>query len=1407
MSGTGLPPADAVRATAELRAARSLGDLCHVLLRHRLMSQLVLPLDDLLDQPEVPEIVAHLIAATREDVGVSTVAQLLRDPRALAALRRDVPPRLRRAILSTIRDFLIARLAAAQPASASDDAPPGTRKELIVWASERGLTQALRARAVMVVPYLPQPADDTVAHYLKSRQLTVMDLAADAENRYSPYGALWQLSASSRMAAQAAARAFLASLAGKAKAGEAEEQALLARPPPSDPVLARLFASLVELRRVIRAHTFRRPKEDVGAASVEFVAAARVLLYRERAKKKRVQVAIELPDARESGDLVLTSRCPCRDYVTWRTARSTELRRVPACSHTLSAIDGVLALLTDDRGELARQIKAELGLPAWACLLRGVAAIKEPASSAQASEARMAWRLVPDEVRGGLTVTAIVQRRGADGTYTGGKALRPAELARSRHQLTHPADSRVIDLVLGLGGGGAYYYRGGGDLPEQQLWNRAVSYLVGHPRVVLAGDADAPLAITRGELGLALTTEGGQLSIGATLDGAPLTTEALEDEIETQQGPLLVLLDPKERRGTVVEVPDGFLRLLALLDRHGADLPAEAEREVLERIEDFERIAPLALPLALSGREVAPDDRLVVRVRPLADAAVELSLLARPVPGGRDYRPGEGPRIARGARAGERLYATRDPAAEVARAEAVAALLALRADAEVDRFRWVLDRGEEAIDLVARLGEIGEAERLVVEWPESAWKVSRPMTPADLRLTIAERRDWFDVNGAVEAGDVRVEMAVLFDALRQRQRYVRVGPGRFVALAESLRRRLAPISDLVHETRTGLALSPAASLLLEDLTTDGAELDAPEAWRALVQRITDAQHLDPSLPAGFVGALRPYQLDGFKWMARLSAWGGGGILADDMGLGKTVEAVALLLHRAESGPALVVAPTSVADNWRRELERFAPSLSPVLYRDHSDATRDALLSGLGAGQVLITSYGLLARDAERLAANRFATLVVDEAQAVKNAATRRAKAARGLAADFKVALTGTPLENHVGELWSICRVVFPALLGSFEQFRRRFCPGNADAKVREERRQALAAVVRPFLLRRKKTEVAPELPSRVVMDVPVTLSAAERRMYEDARLAAVAALGGGSSPGPAPRGESLGEPQSGDERGRFQILAALTRLRLLACHPRLGDPDTSAPSAKLARLLEVVEELRAEGHRALVFSQFTKHLALVREALDAAGIDHLYLDGQTPPATRDALVADFQAGRGLLFLISLKAGGAGLNLTGADYVLHLDPWWNPAVEDQATDRAHRIGQHKPVTVLRLVALGTVEEKILSLHAEKRAMVAGVLDGTDVAANLTTEEMLELLATHATPIGDDLEESSGPAPRAAPTVPEARAAVGRDRAATARGSELAGIAGHHEPGDAVAGDDAKRGSAVRSRRRPRPDANS
>jgi superfamily II DNA or RNA helicase len=471
-------------------------------------------------------------------------------------------------------------------------------------------------------------------------------------------------------------------------------------------------------------------------------------------------------------------------------------------------------------------------------------------------------------------------------------------------------------------------------------------------------------------------------------------------------------------------------------------------------------------------------------------------------------------------------------------------------------------------------------------------------------------------------------------------------------------------------------------------------------------------------PGGLRAELRPYQAEGLRFLQHLRANGAGGILADDMGLGKTLQTIAHLVTEKEAGrldaPALIVAPTSVAGNWRRELGRFAPGLRVQLVRG---AERRYQWAEAGRCDVALTTYPILVRDQAILASRRFSFLILDEAQAIKNAQSQTHRAAMAVEARHRLCLSGTPVENNLGELWSLCEFLNPGLLGDADWFRHRFAhPIERGHDM--QRLGALREQVAPFILRRTKEDVARDLPPKTEIVRPVDLRGAQRDLYESLRVSAhdevrrmIAAKGIGPSVIP--------------------ILDALMRLRQVCCDPRLVPGDSAAAvreSAKYDALMELLGQQLGQGRRVLVFSQFARMLALIGQGLDERGVRWTQLTGAT--ADRQRPIDDFQRGRADVFLITLKAGGTGLNLTAADTVIHYDPWWNPAAQAQATDRAHRIGQTRPVFVHSLIVAGSVEERMLALQQKKRRLADGILAPAGAAgpvAGLSAREVDGLFA--------------------------------------------------------------------------------
>lgn len=601
------------------------------------------------------------------------------------------------------------------------------------------------------------------------------------------------------------------------------------------------------------------------------------------------------------------------------------------------------------------------------------------------------------------------------------------------------------------------------------------------------------------------------------------------------------------------------------------------------------------------------------------------------------------------------------------------------------------------------------------------------------RTEPADEEGWFDVSFGVEQDGRRIDLIPLlqhsldylgeelsldqdgnltlpeFLWLHDNEQLVRVPGERVLPMVEALLGLYQGSGSFTGRLR--LSELDAASLLAStgSQATDSI-WEGSERLRELSRGLADFSGLEPvPCPSGLQATLRHYQQDGLNWLQFLRRFGLGGILADDMGLGKTVQTLASILADKDAGrltcPALVVCPTSVIPNWKAEARRFAPDLSVRVLHGPG---RHRSFDGLAQCDLVITSYPLLNRDIELHRNLRYASVFFDEGQYLKNPRTTVAKAARALPADCRFVLSGTPMENHLGELWSLFDLVLPGYLGREPEFRARY-RNPIEKSGSNEHFALITRRIRPFMLRRTKDQVTPELPQKTEMVRLVELNRTQQDLYETVR---------------ASMNQKIRElmASKGVARSQIEILEALLKLRQICCHPALITSNNKpTKSSKLDYLMEIVPELLEEGRRILIFSQFTSMLALIEEALHGAGVDTLKLTGQT--RDRETPVARFQAGEIPVFLISLKAGGAGLNLTAADCVIHYDPWWNPAVEQQATDRAWRIGQDKPVFVYRLICEGTVEERIQSLQQRKADLASGIYGQPErFSAALTAEDV-------------------------------------------------------------------------------------
>jgi superfamily II DNA or RNA helicase len=926
----------------------------------------------------------------------------------------------------------------------------------------------------------------------------------------------------------------------------------------------------------------------------------------------------------------------------------------------------------------------------WRDVLAALQALGADAAAGDASDAgkettRIVWAIGIGEHDALESIAPFEQKRGPRGW---GKP-KPLSLAKiGANERLAPWDAKVARAIRK-------------DRWSARQWDldraAAIMALVGHPAVVLADAPEQLVDVTEGtpEVETVKDGDGYRLRITPALRPGPDPEEryyaSAEQRREADALRAISLVQDSPQRVTVIRLTAAQRRAAQLIAGRFT-VPAAAHEELQQAL----RALAGHFQVHADHARAARDLRLRLVVAPLGAEGPRLP-------------PGSGRGRLMAAIAGETVGTRRDLAAE--RAHLTAVLDALPFLDEPDDagagYEWVVADPERALDMVEALPKL--AAIAAVDWPKGKSVRVVTVDVAQLGLVVKTERDWFRLSGRASADESLVlEFETLLAAAQGRSRFVPMGEGVYVALTRTLQQQLADLAAVVETDRQGARIPMVAAAWLKE-TLDGAALQADAAFGAAIERLQRAQDEMPQVPKALQAQLRPYQEDGYQWAMRLASAGLGGCLADDMGLGKTLQGLAVLLARGAGGAALVIAPTSVCGNWLAEAQRFAPTLNFALY---GEAGRDTLLAGAGPMDVVIVSYTLLQQAQERFAARVWHTVIADEAQAIKNAAAKRSLAVFDLDAGFRLALSGTPVENRLAELWSIMRFTNAGLLGTAARFNERFATPIEKNRDRDAQ-QLLRRLIGPFVLRRTKAQVLPELPPRTELVITVAPEAVEAAHYEALRRQAVNDASRALSSAPV-------------AQARINILAQLMRLRRAACDPRLVTPQFPANGAKVQAFADLATELAANGHKALVFSQFVDFLTLLRAPLDAAGISYQYLDGATPAGERTRRVAAFQAGQGDLFLISLKAGGFGLNLTAADYVLITDPWWNPAAEDQAMGRAHRIGQSRPVTVYRLVAKGTVEERIVALHQDKRILAESILAEGDAAALPSADDLIALI---------------------------------------------------------------------------------
>lgn len=924
---------------------------------------------------------------------------------------------------------------------------------------------------------------------------------------------------------------------------------------------------------------------------------------------------------------------------------------------------------------------------------------------------RIAWQIKFNQAPHAITIRPIEQHAGKNGHWSKGRRFIGYQKNRFATEgildestdfgveLT-PQDKFACDTLRSL-----EEFLRQSPPPEaakvQAATAKLLQALIGHPHLFLDSDDSRSVRCVLAVPRIHITENLGALRY--TLQPPP-----------PSQGSLL----PKLENGDIIAVYEFSqeIRKLGALLGEDFQIPFDAPENkviIMRMMQHFPLISDVPLPFAEltpTPASTIPTLRLIPQERGL-----KVELLVSPFPTTSNfYAPGEGP-VEMICRRQQRLVRfVRDPESERQTAEAIIAECPQLAEATPDTlWSWTLE-GAACYEFSLQLHPLGD--RCHIQWPEEhRYLCRRTLSLGNVSLRTQSYQSWFALEGEARLDDSEgtISLSELIQSATDKKRFVELSDGQVVALSESLRRQLEKLSrtgELINSEdgktvhlKICRFLVPFIGNELNQFATVG---NSPE-YTQWIRQYDEAMQINPATPKALKAVLRPYQREGFLWLSRLDQAHAGACLADDMGLGKTLQAISLMLARSHEGPCLVVAPTSVCANWINELQRFAPSLECSVF---GTGNRSQTFKRLKAGQVLVTSYGLLQSENASFRKVHWRVAVLDEAQAIKNSHAKRSKAALAINADFRIVTTGTPVENNLTELWSIFNFILPGLLGSKESFQKRFA-APIEHDENHDAAQHLRNIVSPFLLRRRKDQVLAELPPKEDIDYPVELSADEKDFYNNLRLSIL---------------HDLDAHQESDNQRHIRVLAGITKLRLAVDHPSLVDGGANLPGSKLEAFMTLLRQVLANGHKVLVFSQFVKFLSIVSTTLDNAGISYEYLDGGQSTRERTAAVKNFQAGNVPVFLISLKAGGLGLNLTQADYVIHLDSWWNPAVENQASDRAHRLGQDKKVTIYHLQTAHTIEDKIKALHQRKRDLADQLLSESDTIKTKSLEELLRLL---------------------------------------------------------------------------------
>ncbi|WP_053332470.1 DEAD/DEAH box helicase [Candidatus Jidaibacter acanthamoebae] len=909
----------------------------------------------------------------------------------------------------------------------------------------------------------------------------------------------------------------------------------------------------------------------------------------------------------------------------------------------------------------------------WERAIDGLENYFEKEGGKKIQEKRLAWLINIEQYHS--KIEPVEQRRQDNGSWSKGKAIALKRLYQGEVEYLTEEDKKAIKAIKPNYYGSYSYY-----IEERE----ALIALAGHP-LIFDGITGVHVELSKSIPELIVKEIGGNYQIKLSEhSGIGKLRKESEDKYKVSDMPQSAL-DIEKIIGQELNIPKAAKdRVLTLIQKAASKINVRTELDVL-------------------GFDTAPaSSNIIVQLVPIDDWT-KINIVVKPF--GEGYnKPGKGNKsIIIGNK-----QIVRDFAQEKRNVDELLNNCPTLSKQAHNNYEWKINDPEITLEILYELGNYKRLSNIVIKWPQGKpFDIGKQISFEDLKLEVKGNNQWFDVTGEIEIEEGQViEMQSLLQMLNKAKgRFIEISDKKFIALTEVFLKRIQELNAGSKINSEGQRVHRLASPLLDEFADKAKSFKGDEFWKKHIERIASSKRYDPKVPTTLEAKLRPYQVEGFNWLSRLSYLGLGGCLADDMGLGKTVQTIAVLLEQAEFGACLVIAPTSVCYMWKEECKKFAPKLNCSNIR----GDREEQINALGKMDVLICSYGILYQVGELLIRKEWQTVVLDEAQAIKNFNTQRFKIVTELKAVNRIALTGTPVENHTEELWNLFEFLNPGMLGARQSFQVKYCKAIEQEKSTTVR-DTLKKIIQPFVLRRVKEKVLEELPPKTEQTIVIEPNIEERGLYEALRREAIEKI------------KNL-EHMSAVKK-RFGILAEITRLRRACCASSLVNDKIVLKNSKLEMLDRIIEELRENKHRALIFSQYVDYLKIVKNRLEQNKISYQYLDGSVVKHLRQKRVEAFQSGEGEVFLISLKAGGIGLNLTAANYVIHLDPWWNPAVEDQASDRAHRMGQKNSVTVYRLVMKDTIEEKIIKMHENKRELALSLLSGSDRSASLNEDELLQ-----------------------------------------------------------------------------------